>query len=87
MLCAFAGLTILNLGLAKSPGDNDTTLDLISVMAKAYDEGEGEEYDCLQPMGDDEFFWCFGCRASWEDIKCIGKDGKTYTYAYKPEPA
>lgn len=42
VLCLFAGLTVLNIGLANKPASSDTTLDLISVMVKAFDEG-GEE--------------------------------------------
>lgn len=41
VLCVFAGLTVFNVGLAHRSNNTDTTLDLISVMAKAYDEGEG----------------------------------------------
>jgi len=41
VLCLFAGLTVFNIGLANRPTSTDTTLDLISVMVKAFDEGEG----------------------------------------------
>lgn len=41
VLCLFAGLTVFNVGLAHRYDNTDTTLDLISVMAKAFDEGEG----------------------------------------------
>jgi hypothetical protein len=41
VLCLFAGLTVLNIGLTHRPDNTDTTLDLISVMVKAFDEGEG----------------------------------------------
>ncbi len=41
VLCLFAGLTVLNIGLAYQTDNTDTTLDLISVMVKAFDEGEG----------------------------------------------
>ena len=41
VLCLFAGLTVFNIGLANRPASTDTTLDLISVMVKAFDEGEG----------------------------------------------
>ena len=41
VLCLFAGLTLFNIGLANRPASTDTTLDLISVMVKAFDEGEG----------------------------------------------
>jgi hypothetical protein len=40
VLCVFAGLTVFNVGLAHRSEDTDTTLDLISVMAKALEEGE-----------------------------------------------
>ena len=40
VLCLFAGLTVFNVGLANRPASTDTTLDLISVMVKAYDETE-----------------------------------------------
>jgi hypothetical protein len=40
VLCLFAGLTVFNVGLAHRYDNTDTTLDLISVMAKAFDEGE-----------------------------------------------
>jgi hypothetical protein len=42
VLCVFAGLTVFNVGLAHRSNNTDTTLDLISVMAKALEEGEGE---------------------------------------------
>jgi hypothetical protein len=41
VLCLFAGLTLFNIGLANRPASTDTSLDLISVMVKAFDEGEG----------------------------------------------
>jgi len=59
LLCAFAGLTLLNLGLARSQGDTDTTLDLISVMAKAYDEGEGGGLQCICVLCPGEEFGCW----------------------------
>lgn len=43
VLCLFAGLTVFNISLANRPANTDTTLDLISVMVKAFDEGEGGE--------------------------------------------
>jgi hypothetical protein len=42
VLYLFAGLTVLNVGLTHRPDKTDSTLDLISVMAKALEEGEGE---------------------------------------------
>ncbi len=41
VLFLFAGLTVFNIGLTHRPTNTDTTLDLISVMVKAFDEGEG----------------------------------------------
>jgi hypothetical protein len=67
VLCLFAGLTVFNVGLANRPDNSDTTLDLISVMAKALEEGEGEG----------KTYWC------WTDVslggvltlrKCIDDD-------------
>jgi hypothetical protein len=55
VLCFFAGLTVLNISLTQRAENTDTTLDLISVMVKAFDEGEGggeprylepESFDC-----------------------------------------
>ena len=90
VLCLFAGLTVFNIGLANRPASTDTTLDLISVMVKAFDEGETNprcQPPWDPPLTDDEFFECFGCRATIVQSECKGKDGTTYTYAYKPDPS
>lgn len=42
VLCLFAGLTVLNISFAHSSGSSDTSLDHISVMAKAFDGVEKE---------------------------------------------
>lgn len=47
VLCLFAGLTVFNIGLANRPDNTDTTLDLISVMVKAFDEGEIGLLQCI----------------------------------------
>jgi len=49
VLCLFAGLTVFNIGLANRPASTDTTLDLISVMVKAFDEGEGGDQEIGGP--------------------------------------
>jgi len=36
----FISISIINLSIAKNNSEKDTTLDLISVMSKAFDEGE-----------------------------------------------
>jgi hypothetical protein len=56
---------VLNIGLTRTSENSDTTLDLISVMVKAFDEGEGGEptIPC---------YWTFktGLFANWNIMKC-----------------
>jgi len=66
VLCLFAGLTLFNIGLANRPVSTDTTLDLISVMVKAFDEGEGGEPGNLE------------CRC----VKCPNEEFGCYSYDY-----
>jgi hypothetical protein len=58
VLCLFAGLTVFNIGLANRPTNTDTTLDLISVMVKAFDEGEGSG----------ETTYCVKCMTQLEEL-------------------
>ena len=71
VLCLFAGLTVFNIGLANRPTSTDTTLDLISVMVKAFDEGEGGDpitatcywtYERLWPFNSLNFIRCTTCQ-------------------------
>lgn len=91
VLCLFAGLTVTNIGLARTPDNSDFTLDHISVMAKAYDEGGGGTiYWCWTNLSLGGILYLRACAAhdpySIPSYKCgayVYGVKKTFTSEYK----
>lgn len=84
--CLFAGLSVLNLGIARSSDRGDTTLDLISVMAKAYDEVSRSQIEprcysrwLFDYVQGEPYVEIFKCGKYPDDLNCY------YAYVQRPQ--
>ena len=71
---ALALLVATGYGVSKSVNGNADLSLLALSNVEALATGETSE----------EFYNATGCRETTERVSCLGKDGNTYSYAYRP---